>query len=141
MRRIFNQKINGISKQSGISDFLNKHRDIHKIIIVKSITTKAEQHIRNNYSNSEIFLESYLMSDLIGFVLAPRYEVLDRNSDEYKTFYEHYQCKKRNVPKINITINPIDPMAKYYNLKKNDIVRVIRPSETSGESAFYRLAV
>jgi len=135
--KIFNQKITGISKQSGISDFLNKHRDTHKIIVVKSITTKAGQHVRNNYPNSEIFLENELMINLIENVLMSKYELLDRNSEEYKTFYEHFQCKKRGVPKLYAT----DPAARYYNLKRNDIVRIIRPSETSGESAFYRLVI
>ena len=136
--KIFNQKITAVSKQSGISDFLIKFKDVQKLIVVKSISTKALQHILNNYPKTEIFLENELMINLIENILVPRYEVMDHESDDYKTFCEQYQCKKRNIPKIYIST---DPMAKYYNLKKNDIVRVIRPSETSGESAFYRLAI
>jgi len=34
-----------------------------------------------------------------------------------------------------------DPVAKYYGLKKGDIVRIIRSSETSIVSPFYRLIV
>lgn len=135
--KIFNQKITGISKQSGISDYLNRHKDMQKIVVVKSITTKAGQHVRYNYPNTEIFFENELMINLIENVFVPRYEILDRNSADYKTFYDQYQCKKRNIPKLYMS----DPMARYYNLKKNDIVRVIRPSETAGEAAFYRLVI
>jgi len=135
--KIFNQKITAISKQSGISDFLIKFRDVPKLIIVKSISTKASQHIVNNYPKTEIFLENELMINLIENILVPKYEILDHETDDYKTFCEQYTCKKRNIPKIYTN----EPMARYYNLKRNDIVRVIRPSETSGESAFYRLAI
>lgn len=135
--KIFNQKITGISKQSGISDFLNKYRDTQKLIVVKSITTKASQHVKNNYPNTEVFLENELMINLIDYVLVPKYEVLDRNSDNYKTFYDQYQCKKRQIPKLLVT----DPMARYYNLKKNDIVRIIMPSENTGLAPLYRLVI
>jgi len=135
--KIFNQKITGISKQSGISDFLNKYKDMQKLIVVKSITTKAAQHVSNNYPKTEIFLENELMINLIENTLVPRYEILEHETDDFKTFCEQYQCKKRNIPKLYAN----DPMARYYNLKRNDIVRVIRPSETSGQSAFYRLVI
>lgn len=135
--KIFNQKITGISKQSGISDFLNKYKDMQKLIVVKSISTKAAQHVSNNYPKTEIFLENELMINLIENTLVPRYEILDHETDDFKKFCEQYQCKKRNIPKLYAN----DPMARYYNLKRNDIVRVIRPSETSGQSAFYRLVI
>ena len=135
--KIFNQKITAISKQSGISDFLIKFKDTPKLIIVKSISTKASQHVINNYPKTEIFLESYLMINLIENILVPKYEILDPDSDDFKNFFEQYQCKKRQIPKMYTT----DPVGKYYNLKKFDLVRIIRPSETSGESPFYRLLI
>lgn len=135
--KIFNTKITSISKQSAINDFLNKHQQYHKIIIVKSINTKTSQYLTTNFPDTELFLEHNLMINLIDNVLVPRYEVLDKETDDYKTFCEMYQCKKRNIPKLLSN----DPMAKYYNLKKGDIVRVIRPSETSGYSPSYRIVV
>ena len=135
--KIFNQKISGISKQSGISDFLNKYKDIPKIIIVKSINTKSLLHVANNYPRTEIFLENQLMVNLVDNVLVSKYELLERETDDYKNFCEEYKCKKRNIPKLHI----YDPTAKYYGLKKGDIVRVIRPSETSGKSPFYRIVI
>jgi DNA-directed RNA polymerase subunit H (RpoH/RPB5) len=135
--KIFHQKITAISKQSNISDFLNKYKDMHKIVIVKSITTKASQFVVNNYPKTELFLENELMINLIDNVFVPRYENLDYESDDYKNFFSDFQCKKRNMPRLYQN----DPLARYYNLKRNDIVRIIRPSETSGESPFYRLVI
>ena len=135
--KIFNQKITAISKQSGISDFLIKFKDVPKLIIVKSISTKAFQHVMNNYPKTEIFMESFLMINLIENILVPKYEILENESDEFKKFFEEYQCKKKQIPKMYMS----DPVAKYYNLKRSDLVRVIRPSETAGESSFYRLVI
>jgi DNA-directed RNA polymerase subunit H (RpoH/RPB5) len=135
--KIFNTKITSISKQSIINDFLNKHEKYHKIIIVKAINTKTSQYITLNFPETEVFLEENLMINIIDNVLVPRYQILDEDSDEFKNFTGTYQCKKRNIPKLSIN----DPMAKYYNLKKGNIVRIIRPSETSAYSSYYRIVV
>lgn len=135
--RIIPQKITSISKQSNINEFLNAFYDSHKIVIVKGISTKAHQYIINNYNRTEIFLEEFLMINLIDHQFVPRYELIDHETDDFKKFCQIYQCKKRNIHKLLIN----DPVTKYYNLKKGDIVRIIRPSETTGYSASYRLVV
>jgi len=134
---IIHQKITAISKQSGISDFLYKYKDNPKIVIVKNISTKAHQYVINNFIKAEIFLEHELLINLIDHDYVPKYKILERESDEYKKYSEIFHCKKRNVPKILIS----DPIARYYNLKKNDIIRIKRPSETSGFSSFYRIVI
>ena len=135
--KIFTQKITSIAKQSIITEFLTKYKNVPKIIIVKDISPKTRQTITGNFPKTELFLESEMMINLIDNILAPRYEILDHETDEFKNFCEIYQCKKRNIPKLFST----DPMARYYNLKKGDIVRVVQPSETTGYTAFYRIVV
>jgi DNA-directed RNA polymerase subunit H (RpoH/RPB5) len=135
--KLLNQKISGLSKQSNVSEFLNKYQGRQKLLVIKSITPKLSSQIKNNYVKSEVFVENELMINLIENILIPKYEILFPESEQYKEFYDQYQCKKRNIPKLYID----DPMAKYYNLKKGDIVRVIRPSETTAESPFYRLVI
>jgi len=132
--KIMYQKITSISKQSNISEFLLKYKEMPKIIIVNDITTKALQQIANNYLKTEVFLEEDLMINLVDNMLVPKYEIIDQNNDN---FYVDYKCKKRNIPRMLST----DPVAKYYGLKKGDIVRIIRSSETSIVSPFYRLIV
>ena len=135
--KLLNQKITAISKQSNISDFLNKYKDYHKIVVVKSISTKALQYILNNFSKTEVFLEKDLMINLVDHIFVPKYELIDPDTEDYNKFCNIFFCKKRDIPRLPIT----DPVAKYYNLKRGNIVRVIRPSETTGYSSSYRLVI
>ena len=137
MVKLAKQKLTAISKQSNINDFLTTYKSNPKLLVVKDINSKATQYIKINSPMTEVFLEYELMINLIDNDLVPRYEILDRDSDIYKEFCNDYSCKKKDIPKLLIT----DPMARYYNLKKWDIVRIIRPSETSGYSAYYRLVI
>ena len=85
--------------------------------------------------NSEIFTEEEMMINLVDYVLVPKHEVLD--AEKSKTFYTDFKCKKRNMPKIFTG----DPVARYFNMKPNDIVRITRPSDTAGSYISYRLVV
>lgn len=133
--KLINQKITAVNKSLGINEFLNNFKDYPKIMIIKGISKKANQYILNNYSNTEIFLEEEMMINLIDHDLVPRHILL--TPEESETFYENFNCKKRNMPKIFSS----DPVAKYYNMQIGDICRIIRPSETAGFAATYRLVV
>ena len=133
--RILQQKITAVNKASGILDFLTAYKNNKMIIVVKSMGKKAYQYIANNFPNAEIFLEEDLMINLIDHVLVPKHELL--TPEEEEVFYEKFNCKKRNLPRIFST----DPVARYYNMKPGHICRIIRPSETSGYVVTYRLVV
>lgn len=135
--RLYNQKITSVSKQSNISEFLKDYKDYHKIIVVEDITTKTQQYIFNNYDKTEIFLEKSLMINLVDNIYTSRYIVIPKDSEQYKQFFAEFQCRKKDMPKILQS----DPAAKYYNLSKYDIVRVIRSSETSGLSSTYKIII
>lgn len=129
------QKITSINKSPGIIEFLNNFKKYPKIVVIKEISKKVAQHITTNYPTTEIFVETELMINLIDHDLVPKHEML--TSDEMSVFFEKYNCKKRNMPKLLTE----DPVAKYYNMKPGDIVRIIRPSEKTGEIVSYRLVV
>nr|QBK88642.1 MAG: DNA-directed RNA polymerase subunit 5 [Mimivirus LCMiAC01] len=124
------QKITTVTKNSSVNDFLNKHKKNHKIIIIQSINSRAEQYILNNYSNTEIFRESDLMINLVDHQLGFKYEILTPN--ERKELFDTYNCTKKHLPRMLLS----DPHTKYYNMKVGDICRLIRSGMTS---AFYRL--
>lgn len=128
-------KITAVNKSYGITDFLQNYKENPKIVVVKSISKKAHQQFLKNFDNVEIFMEEDLMIDLVDYVMIPKHELL--TEDENLVFYEKFNCKKRNMPRLLST----DPVARYYAMKPGDICRIIRPSEKSGFTTTYRLVI
>lgn len=133
--KLIPQKITAVNKASGISDFLTKYKNNPKLVVAKSVGTKATQFIKLNYPKTELFIEDDLMINLIEHDLVPKHILLSQ--EEGKITCEKYNCKKKNLPKMLIS----DPVAKYYNAKVGDIFKIIRPSETAGFVPSYRLVV
>jgi len=133
--KIVPNKISAFKRSFGADTFLNKYSKNKKILVVKDIATKAEQHIRNNYPTTEIFLERELMFDIVSHYLVPKHILLPK--EEAEKVIKEYNVTKKQIPKIFIN----DPVAKYYNMQLNDICKILRPSEKSGISIGYRLVV
>lgn len=129
------QKITSVNKTSIVADFLNTYNKNSKLIVVKDISKKANQLIKTNYPKTEIFLDVDLLMNIVDHHLVPKHDVLPES--EASTFYEKFNCKKRNMPKLLTS----DPIAKYYNMKLGDICRITRPSENSGYCTTYRLVI
>jgi len=131
--KIMLQVISSVSKNDILLTFLNNNINFHKILLVKSLNSKAEKQIVSNYGETEVFLEDYFMINLVDHILVPKHELLsDKEKDE---FMQAYDLRKKNIPKISVR----DPVSKYYAAKKGDIFRIIRMSETTGYYVTYRI--
>ena len=75
------------------------------------------------------------MIDLVSHVAVPKHEML--NEEETQIFLKDYILKKREIPKMFIS----DPVSKYFNAKVGQVFRIIRPSEVSGQSIYYRIVI
>ena len=127
--------ITSINKTSSIFDFLNTYKDNLSIIIVKTISRRANEDVSDKFPNAEIFLEKDLMIDKMSYSYVPEHILL---TDEQKDdFYKQYNIKKKNMLKIHST----DPISQYFNAKPGDVFRIKRPSPTSGYVNVYRLVV
>ena len=67
--------------------------------------------------------------------LVPEHIILNEN--EKKKFLEKFKIKTGNLPKIFTT----DPVVKALNAKEGDVLKIIRKSETSGTSIYYRIVI
>lgn len=130
--KIIHQKIQGITKMPIIKDFLAQHALSHKIFVFEGVSDKAKANL-NDIPNTEVFEEPFLLLNIIKHVDSPNYELL--TAEQEKEVMESYMLKKKEMKKILTT----DPIVYYFNLKRGNILKIIRPSEQSGYSVDYRI--
>ena len=135
--KLYPTKISSINKTSNIYEFLLKHGDFHKIVVAKDINENNIKNIKSTFPRTEIFLEHSMMINLLDNELVPKYVIMPQDSEPYKNFWNDYTVKKKQMPRMLVN----DPVSLYYNLKKGDLVKIIRPSESTGLSGSFRLVV
>ncbi len=111
----------------------------HAILIIKDgITPFAKSEIITLMAsdiNIEIFTEKELIFDITEHELVPKHELM--TSEEKEKLLSDFGIKDTQLPKILVT----DPVARYYGLKKKDIVKITRPSEVAGIYINYRVVI
>ncbi len=132
----------GVKQIKSYMDFMDENEVNHSIIIMKhSITTFALRTLEDFNANFpdkfiEYFEYSELLINITKHVLVPFHTVL--NLSEKTELIKKYQLKKEaQLPKLHRT----DPIARYYGLRKGDVVKVTRPSATSTTYITYRIVV
>ncbi|KJZ79236.1 hypothetical protein HIM_01387 [Hirsutella minnesotensis 3608] len=88
-----------------------------------------------NLAKIECFLEDDLLVNITHHELVPRHVLLSR--DEKSALLKRYRLKETQLPRILQK----DPVARYLGLKRGQVVKIIRVSETAGRYASYRLCV
>lgn len=133
--KLFDYKITSVNKNSPIGEFISKYDTEYKILIVQDINQKSENIIESYDTQTEVFKINNLMINIVEHVLVPKHIVLSK--EETDNVLQAYRAKKRDMMIIRTT----DPVAKYYNMKPGDIVKIIRPSVMTVENTAYRLVV
>ena len=136
--KIYYQKLTTIKKVTSIEEFILKNKKAKKILILNSINNKVYNQLMQ-YKNIEVFFDYELMINLVDLHIIPKHHLL---TEEEKDIYiqSYHQMTKNNFKGMS-KMFVSDPVSRYYNMKIGDIVRIIRPSVTSGNSVFYRRVI
>jgi len=108
------------------------------IMVLKvDITPFAKQAVQEMSDSFRIehFKESELLVDITKHQLVPTHQVLTAN--EKSELLKRYRLKDTQLPRIQ----PNDPIARYYGMKRGQVVKIIRPSETAGRYVTYRICM
>lgn len=115
------------------------HENHHTGILVShvSVSPSAKKEIAKfaQWTSIEWFLEEDLLINITHHELVPRHVVLSR--EEKNALLKRYRLKETQLPRILQK----DPVAKYFGMKRGQVVKIIRNSETAGRYASYRLCV
>jgi DNA-directed RNA polymerases I, II, and III subunit RPABC1 len=87
------------------------------------------------YTQIECFMQDDLLVNITHHELVPVHIVLSKQ--EKIALLDRYRLKETQLPRILQK----DPVARYLGLKRGQVVKIIRTSETAGRYASYRLCV
>jgi len=104
------------------------------IVVEKELSPFARKSLAGiSEFKVEVFREDELLIDITEHELVPKHEVLSRG--EKAQLLERYTLKDSQLPRMYVT----DPITRYFGLRRGDVVKIIRSSETAGRYVTYRI--
>uniref|UniRef100_A0A915Q2X9 DNA-directed RNA polymerases I, II, and III subunit RPABC1 n=1 Tax=Setaria digitata TaxID=48799 RepID=A0A915Q2X9_9BILA len=128
----------GIKTIKAICQQMQEQAITRAIIVVQAgMTPSAKQAIADMAPKYtlEQFLEAELMVNITEHELVPEHVVM--TNEEKNELLARYKLKDTQLPRIQQS----DPVARYFGLRRGQVVKIIRPSETAGRYITYRLVV
>ena len=132
-----NGKINSKDIEIFYSNLQKALSESGVILISDILTSQAKQKIIDY--NAEIQIQCFTLNELIVNITEHTYvpQHILLNEEEKSKLLSRYRIKEGQLPKILTT----DPIAKYLGLRKGNVVKIIRDSETAGKYVTYRITV
>lgn len=135
--------LSGVEKLREVTESIGKDSKIHLLLLIDdSNTMTALKLVKGHNATSEkmnIYIESFY------------HKQMQINITKHKDVPQHVlmskedidaMLKEENVTKTQLSrILTTDPVARYFGARKGDVFRIIRPSQSAGQSKTYRLVV
>ena len=122
-----------------------KKKNINIIVAIPKISSVIDKHrieLNNKRKNQEynIFAELWSLHNLQFNVLennyVPNHIIISKEDTEF--LLKNYNLNHKNqLPKIK----NIDPVVKYIGGRIGDVIKIIRKSESTGDSFYYRVVI
>lgn len=124
----------GIKQMRAFAQHIQQHNFHTGILVTQNPITPAALKIVPVVLPAviETFQEQDLLVNITHHELVPKHVLL--SAEEKRTLLERYRLKETQLPRIQTG----DPVAKYLGLRRGQVVKIIRKSETAGRYASYR---
>lgn len=128
----------GVKPIRGYLERMNEQGVFRALVIYRQSLTPSASKIMQTMAPKYIleqFAETELVINITQHVLVPQHILLE--DEEKKELLERFRLKETQLPRILAS----DPIARYYGMRRGQVVRIIRASETAGRYITYRIAV
>ena len=125
----------GIKPLAKITERITASKMTHCLLVYPgNITSAAKKYVeKSNKIKIEVFSEEELGVNITKHKLMPLHYVLT-DKERYAWLGES-KISENQLPRILMS----DPMARYYGMRRGDIVRIMRKSDTGGLYMMYRI--
>jgi DNA-directed RNA polymerase I, II, and III subunit RPABC1 len=119
--------------QKIIANYEDENINLILLLKEKENSAVSKELSKDVYKNVEIFLKKNMVFNVTKHIYVPKHILL--NKEEELQLLEKYNTTKGKLPKLS----KLDPIAKYYGMKNDQICKIIRKSPEVGEYVYYRL--
>lgn len=105
----------------------------HAIVVVEGEVSLAQRPVETKHLTSvEVFEQQHVLLDVVNHRLQPKFQLL--TPAEAAEVLAHYEATITQLPVMKMD----DPIARYFALKRGDVLMCLRKSESAGQAVSYR---
>lgn len=123
----------GIQQVKIIQTYLDNYKKDTNIIIYNDTITTFAKSALDELKNIELFSYKELSYNVTHHTFVPKHILV--SEEEKQQILTRFKVDEKKMPIIQIS----DPVCRYFNAKEGQMFKIIRKSNTTGESLYYRI--